>query len=128
MPRRIARPTTIAWKLSLACCLALAFGCFPNTPNGSAPRQAPAVLSVENDGFDDLVVYVATETDRQRLGTAPAVSTTNFVIPQQFVIGSPTVRFLGDDIGGRRPEVSQQTSVAPGDTVMMVIQGAEDPS
>ena len=122
MPRPIARPATLARALSLACCLAVMSGCFLATSTGSAPSRAPATLSVENDAFSDLVIYVATQGTRQRLGIARGLTTTNFEIPRSVVAGSPTVRFLADDIGGSRPEVSQQTNIAPGDTVMMVIQ------
>ena len=122
MPHSIARPATLAWTLSLACCLAAMSGCVPAAFKGSAPSSAPATLSVENDAFNDLVIYVATQGVRQRLGIARGVATTSFEIPRSFVTGSPTVRFLADDIGGRRPEVSQQINVAPGDTVSMVIQ------
>lgn len=122
MPRPIARPATLAWALSLACCLVLTSGCSLATSNGSVPSRAPATLNVENDAFSDLVIYVATQGTRQRLGIARGLTTTNFEIPRAVVAGSPTVRFLADDIGGSRPEVSQQTNIAPGDTVVMVIQ------
>lgn len=122
MPRRIARPATIAWTLSLAGCLAAMSGCLPASMR-NAPSPAPVVLSVENEGFNDLVIFVtAAEGERQRLGIAHAIATTNFVIPQRFVTGGPNLRFLADDITGSRPEVSRRTSVSPGDTVMMVIQ------
>ena len=121
MSRRIARPRAIAWMLPFVCCLVVVSGCFPATSTGSAPSQAPATLSVENDAFNDLVIYVAVDGSRQRLGIAPGLKTTNFTIPRSFVAGS-AVRFLADAISGSRPEVSRQTNVAPGDTVMMVIQ------
>ncbi len=118
---RIARPTTIAWTLAFVCCLALTAGCAPGVSTRSAPSRAPAILSVENDAFNDLEVFVTMDGSRQRLGLAPGMRTTNFTIPRSFVGGS-TVRFLAHEIAGSRPEVSQQTSVAPGDTVSMIIQ------
>lgn len=126
MTGRIARFTAIVWALSLAGVVAATSGCRTAAPLGGTPRHVTATLSVENNGFSDRVIYLVLMGGmRQRLGTARAASTTNFVIPEQFIMGSPQVRILADIIGGIQPEVSQRTYVAPGDTVMMVIDGSQ---
>ena len=124
MPTRIARLATIASTLSLACVLAATSGCRTAAPFGGTPRHNTAVLSVENNDFSDRVIYVVMSGMRHRLGTARAAATTRFVIPESYVLGSQEVRFLADVIGGMRPEVSERTEVAPGDTVEMVIEGS----
>ena len=124
MSARIARLATIASTLSLACVLAATSGCRTAAPFGATPRRNTAVLSVENNDFSDRVIYVVMGGMRHRLGTARGAATTRFVIPESYVLGSPELRFLADVIGGMRPEVSDRTEVAPGDTVDMVIQGS----
>jgi hypothetical protein len=120
---RIARRTTVVSALSLASVIGLAFGCRTAAPlGGSSPRHDRATLSVENDDFYDRVIFVTMDGTRQRLGIATGATTTYFVIPAPFVLGSPDVRFVADVIGGSRPEVSQRTQVAPGDTVVMMIE------
>jgi hypothetical protein len=52
---------------------------------------------------------------------APGHSTTLLDVPRGLVSGLTPLRFIADPIGGTRPSVSEEITVAPGDTVVMTI-------
>lgn len=87
---------------------------------GSDGNQ-PTVLQVDNQGFLDMTVYAARSAQRVRLGIANGASRTNFTVPSSLISGLTPLRFIADPIGGTRPSVSEEITVAPGDTVMMTI-------
>lgn len=93
---------------------------FSRGSNDSAQNQQ-TVVQVDNQGFLDMTVYAARSTQRVRLGIAPGNSKTNFDVPQGLIFGLTSLRFIADPIGGRRASVSQEITVAPGDTVTLTI-------
>jgi hypothetical protein len=108
---------TIAFSLLLlgaAACKTLGHG-DPIDPN------AQTVIQVDNQGFLDMNVFAVRSTQRVRLGTAAGNGKTNFTIPPGLVSGLTPLRFIADPIGGRRASVSQEITVAPGDTVTLTI-------
>ena len=89
---------------------------------GSDPtRGGPTVLQVDNQGFLDMTVYALRSSQRVRLGSAAGNNRTNLTIPSDLVFGLTPLRFIADPIGGNRASVSQEITVAPGDTVVMTI-------
>lgn len=88
---------------------------------GSANQNQPTAVQVDNRGFADMNVYAARSAQRVRLGMAPGNSTTVFTVPPGLVSGLTPLRFIADPIGGTRPSVSEEITVAPGDTVVMTI-------
>jgi hypothetical protein len=110
--------TSIAFALVLlgaAACKTLSHG------SGTVDQNQPTVVQVDNQGFIDMDVFALRSSQRVRLGTAPGASKTNFTIPPSLVSGLTPLRFIADPIGGRRASVSQEITVAPGDTVLMTI-------
>jgi len=101
--------------LGAAACKSLSHG------SGDIDPAQPTVLQVDNQGFLDMNVYAARSSQRVRLGTAAGNSKTNFTIPPTLVSGLTPLRFLADPIGGRRASVSEEITVAPGDTVVLTI-------
>jgi hypothetical protein len=89
--------------------------------SGGADQNQPAVLQVDNQGFLDMTVYGVRSGQRVRLGIATGNSKTNFTIPPSLVTGLTSLRFVADPIGGPRASVSQEITVAPGDTVVLTI-------
>jgi len=89
--------------------------------SGISQQNGPTVLQVENQGFLDMNVYAARSAQRVRLGTATGNSKTNFTVPASLVSGLTPLRFIADPIGGTRASVSQEITVAPGDTVVLTI-------
>ena len=89
--------------------------------SGATNQNQPTILQVDNQGFQDMDVYAVRLGQRARLGLATGIHKTNFTIPSSLVSGLTPMRFVADPIGGRRPSVSQEITVAPGDTVVMTI-------
>ena len=81
------------------------------------------VLRVENQGFDDMNIFVLPEAStRMRLGTAIGKSTQNFTLPQNIVPrGIRTLRFIAAPIATQRGDISDEITVTPGDTVVLII-------
>jgi hypothetical protein len=99
----------------LVACSAMRRGSQDSVPAG------PTVVQVDNQGFPDMVVYAARSAQRVRLGIATGNSKTNLTIPPVLVSGLTPLRFIADPIGGSRASVSQEITVAPGDTVVLMI-------
>jgi hypothetical protein len=110
------QPTLIAaiLALTLSACNAMARG------SGSA-QNAPAAIRVENQGFSDMTVYALRSAQRVRLGLAPGHASTVFTVPSVLMTGVTPLRFIADPIGGARPSVSEEITVAPGDSVTLTI-------
>jgi hypothetical protein len=92
--------------------------------SSSSNQNQPTVIQVDNQGFLDMDVYAYRGGQRVRLGIAPGNHKTNFTIPPGLVFGLTPLRFVADPIGGRRASVSEEITVAPGDTVALTIPPA----
>ncbi len=89
--------------------------------SGGSDQNQRTAVRVDNQGFLDMTVFAARSAQRVRLGIAPGHSVTVFNVPPGLISGLTPVRFIADAIGGTRPSVSDEITVAPGDTVMMTI-------
>ena len=83
-------------------------------------QNAPTIVQVDNRGFLDMAVYVVRSSERLRMGTATGNSKTNLRVPPGIVSGLTPLRFIADPIGGNRASVSEEITVAPGDTVVLM--------
>ena len=108
-------PAALALFVALAACRTTGAGL------GSTDQNQRTAVEVDNRGFSDMNVYVARSAQRMRLGMAPGHSTTLLDVPAGLVSGLTPLRFIADPIGGARPSVSEEITVAPGDTVVMTI-------
>ena len=109
-------------SISFALLFAATSACNTFTHGSPAPDQGqPTILEVDNQGFQDMDVYAVMSGQRVRLGLATGIHKTNFTIPPSLVNGLTSLRFIADPVGGRRTSVSQEITVAPGDTVVMTI-------
>ena len=84
-------------------------------------RSAQTALRVDNQSFSDVTVYAARSAQRVRLGLAPGHANTIFTVPAGLMNGLTQLRFIADPIGGARPSVSEEITVAPGDSVVLQI-------
>jgi len=89
--------------------------------SGTTDQSQSTVVQVDNQGFLDMDVYAVRSGQRVRIGLAPGNTKTNLTLPSTLVSGLASLRFVADPIGGRRASVSQEITVAPGDTVVMTI-------
>jgi hypothetical protein len=109
-------PVALAlFSLTLVACRSLAPG------SGIADQNRATAVQVDNQGFLDMTVYAARSAQRLRLGIAPGNAITVLSVPPGIVGGLTPLRFIADPIGGQRPSVSEEITVAPGDTVVMTI-------
>lgn len=95
--------------------------CSTMAPGSRNDQNQRTAVQVDNRGFSDMNVYAARSAQRVRLGMAPGHSTTLFTLPPGLVSGLTPLRFIADPIGGTRASVSEEITVAPGDTVVMTI-------
>ena len=89
--------------------------------SGDLPEKT--ILRVENQGFDDMNIFVLPEgSTRLRLGTATGKSVQHFTLPQNVVPrGVRPLRFIAAPIATPRGDVSDEILVTPGDTVVLII-------
>src|ERR1700736_5570538 len=80
--------------------------------SGTTPQNPSTILEVDNQGFQDMDVYAVRLGQRVRLGLATGIHKTAFTIPSSLVSGLTPIRFVADPIGGSRPSVSQEITVA----------------
>jgi hypothetical protein len=113
----IMRVRVLAVSIAL---LAAACTGFRHGSTSIDPNQ-PTVVQVDNQGFLDMAVYVLRSSERVRLGTATGNAKSNFRLPAGIVSGLTPLRFVADPIGGTRASVSEEITVAPGDTVGLTI-------
>jgi hypothetical protein len=82
----------------------------------------PTTLVVDNRNIMDMNIYIIRDGgQRLRVGTATGLSKTKFTIPRGVVLGSTTVRFLADPIGGSRGPVSEEITMQEGDEVGLML-------
>ena len=114
-------------RASLLFCISVAVGACGVGPEielpGATPTIRPTTLEVLNRATLDMSVYVLPETgsQRTRLGTATALTTTRFTIPERLLAGMSSLRFQADPVGSSQSHFSDQITVVPGDTVMLQI-------
>ncbi len=115
----------LARHLGFLLLVALALPACSRTPPQDAANasQAVTVLRVENQSFYDMDIYMLRQAgDRVRLGSVSSEQTADLTIPQGLIFGVSSVRFIARPLAGRGAEVSQNITVAAGDTVVMTIQ------
>ena len=95
--------------------------CNPMARGSGGTRNAPAAVRIDNQSFSDMTVYALRSAQRVRLGLAPGHASTVFTVPSVLMTGLTPLRFIADPIGGARPSVSEEITVAPGDSVTLTI-------
>ena len=98
-----------------------AAACVTAGGTGGVSADEPTTLRVDNQGFSDITVYAIRNTQRLRLGLAPGHVNTVFRVPQTLMSGLTQLRFVADPIGSSRASVSEEITVAPGDSVVLTI-------
>lgn len=100
--------------------LLTAVGCVTAGARNDIPQEKTAIR-VDNQSFADMTVYALRSSLRVRLGMAPGHSNTIFDVPRTLLSGLTPLRFIANPIGGNHASVSEEITVAPGDSVVMTI-------
>ena len=121
--RHRMRDVRIAFSAGL---LALVIaGCGGRSTSGEPqPRlipDTPTVLKVENNGFNDMRIYVYQGGQRVRVGTAGGKQTTTIKLAKSLVFNGSRLRFEAVPIGGQGSSVSEEISVSPGEEITIRI-------
>ncbi len=115
----------LARRFAFSLLLALALpACTHSAPQSAADAaQAPTILRVQNQSFYEMDIYMVRQAgDRVRLGSVSSQQTASLTIPSGLLFGLSTVRFIARPLAGPGAEISQDITVAAGDTVVMTIQ------
>ena len=97
-----------------------ATACVTAGARNSLPEEKTAIR-VDNQSFADMTVYALRSSQRLRLGMAPGHTNTIFDVPRTLMSGLTPLRFIANPIGGSHASVSEEITVAPGDSVVMTI-------
>lgn len=95
--------------------------CSSRQSDPAPPAAAATRITVDNQKFLDVNIYVYRGSQRARLGTVTGGSRRTFTIPASFIFGITTLRFEADPIGSRESSVSHEINVREGETVYMVV-------
>lgn len=108
-------------------CLSVGIACIAASCRTGGARHSSGdanlvtTIEVDNQGFNDMTVYVVNGGARTRLGTASGNRKTVLTIPAYLVSVTTFMRFLADPIGGNRMPVTEEIDVSPGDQLVMII-------
>ena len=103
----------------LGCLAILLISCHPRAADISPAVDAPGVVSIHviNRNRIDVMVYVAHDGARNRLGLATASTTTDFTVPFRLFGAGHEYRLFGDPIGVRATVTTETLVAHEGDEV-----------
>jgi hypothetical protein len=112
--RRLSYATSLVAALALA-----ASGCGgrQSLEDDAAPEAdplAPTPLTVDNNHWLDIVVFVFHDGELSRVGTVTAASSTNFFLPNWMIGQSRNIRLLADPIGSEDGVGTETIHIQPG--------------
>ncbi|HXL08059.1 MAG TPA: hypothetical protein VN964_14145 [Gemmatimonadales bacterium] len=90
---------------------------------GAAPLnpRAEVAVTVENQNFLDMDVFLIQGGQRVRLGMVPGLSSRILMVRPELIGYGTEVRFELHPIGGRGNPLSETISVRPGDVIHLTI-------
>jgi hypothetical protein len=81
------------------------------------PRDESAVISVDNQYFGEMIIYILEGSARTRVGTVAALSTANLNVPDQLI--GVNVQLQANPLSPGVGFTSQHLLIAPGSTVAL---------
>jgi hypothetical protein len=88
----------------------------------SRPSDAPqTTVAIDNQGFNDMTIYIVDGGQRIRLGRVIGKSTATLIIPPSILRSPREVQFLADPLASNRASVSERIWVTPGEQVSLRI-------
>ena len=110
------RPPVLGLLLLVGLCAA----CHRSAASPINPR-AEVALTVENQNFLDMDVFIVRGTQRIRLGMVPGVSSRILMVRPELIGYGTEVRFEVHPIGGRANPITETVTVRPGDVIHLTI-------
>lgn len=99
----------------------LAVGACHRPSTGSLDPRAEVAVSVENQNFLDMDVFIVRSSQRVRLGMVPGLSSRILMVRPELIGLGTEVSFELHPIGGRSNPISETISVRPGDVIHLTI-------
>ncbi len=90
-------------------------------PAGPVNPQAEVAVSVDNQNFLDMDVFIVRGGQRIRLGMVPGISSRVLMVRPELIGYGQDVRFEVHPIGGRANPITETIAVRPGDVVHLTI-------
>ncbi len=112
--RRLSHATSLVVALVLS---ASACSGRQNVEDDATPEadpMAPTPLTVDNNHWLDIVVFVFHDGELSRVGTVTAASSTNFFLPNWMIGQSRNIRLLADPIGSEDAVGTETIHIQPG--------------
>lgn len=121
---RALRTSTLA---AAAAAILTLGACASGGGNGAAPadrssHMREATVVVQNQNWQDVVVYVVQSGHRMRLGMVTAMTTSKFRLPQRFLGSASDIRLLADPIGSTQGYQTEGLRVLAGQQVAFNVQ------
>ena len=97
-------------------CLAAASACGSarHSNERPSPSDSEVLLEVENHHWNDIVVYLMSGSQSQRLGTVNGVSTDRFVFQYRQIATGGKVRLKAQPVGGQPSFTSEDVLIQSG--------------
>jgi len=114
----LAEPRRVGHALTLVACLAGgSTGCGGRHDVVDEPDPdplAPTSLTVNNNNWLDVVIFVFHDGELSRAGTVTAASTANFLLPAWMLGQSRSIRLVGHPIGSAGSINTELIHIQPG--------------
>jgi len=81
---------------------------------GLVTAEAAPTVTVQNDNWLDVAVYVVHGTSRLRIGTVSSTTSRTFRLPREGGTGAIPLQILADPIGENRRYITDPVTLAPG--------------
>lgn len=101
--------------------MCLAGSCVIRRGEPSEATQGPAVVRVENGDQHDVSIFFIQAGQRTRLGTAVALSSSSFEVPEHMIRTASEAHLFGDPVGVRAQVTSERFVLKPGQRVVWTI-------
>ena len=95
-------------------------GCTPavkSVDTGEFPGTERTTLTVENNNWQDMTVYVVRDGMKARLGSVAALGRTQFRLPDAMIGGTGELRLMADPLGSTSRFTTQPIVIMPGQRV-----------
>jgi hypothetical protein len=115
------RLTSSAFGLLTA--LLLSYGCARNTAGNASPDAAGEIaLVVENHHWSDVIVSVVHDGVAERIGIAPAVNTSSFVIANRKLGNSGLIQLRGRPVGSPEYHTTESFLIRAGQEIQWTLE------